>query len=1504
MYSPLTGTARRFRGASEYQAHRSRLYSSFRWLLSAVLEAHQSGTTSEGFQSRVSPFVPDMRLCWTVVSAEDDRSLDQVRIILASGMLYLFGCEVLFQECPTTIAAYMASPKRNAKTTMVVVTKWMETKLLDTLCDPAVLCKQVPFDESAHQAVIDTLMSYHLSSISITEVAHHIQESGMEEVAPYDLQDALSLWLRVDDLHDLSAVQPLAELLRLYFPSLIPQSLVTRSLPDRVAALDTVFEAIREVCHLPVFVSTEDVIHAAPELSLNITMFIAELFLRLKDRRTVRKLDSRSSPHVSFEDDDQTSIRLRREERRSASKEEKLKLQKERLTELERKWKDLEARRSRILTSPTQSSPQWSDSPSRRSSNGGSPSSALQIPSDDSQLPASPASAEARHSPSGKARSPARMVDYDSELEILRSNELLSQSPSRYSRRTSGESASSAHQSPTVLEAQHSVEHLPRGESPARQHNDVAEHGDYEGESRRRPHSAHVSKSAHHGASRSHSESSHHKNVSYSSADPLPRSRPVRSTKDRESMSSTGQGATLAVKACSSPSSSSSSRSAAARDSSETRISKPQASSGHDLHSPEDGRADNSSPVPVRTAARASAGSQHGDDRASDSRQYPSQPATTVLSRDRSPSSLRKTANESENVESRRHAGARRSYERSEDVSSSQNTRPRTAPSVAASSLKDDDRPQRAREASPERLESPKPVPSSPIHASSPDRTSSVNHARRSGNNSARSADPPLAPESTRGSTVSSTSDDVLLLASPLQSPAAEKTSGVSNSARDLDRPSLLVGDAYSDNEPMISSFPDEYDHPKSDLQDAVSDNSYEEDDERSNVPRELDYGDEELHARYSRSSALRSSSEPFAVESNVSTPDRSHNFSDARSPSSSSRLSRSPLLHSNSDDDVLRSSFSSRLDDSVSAVARSVSVPPKRIRFEDSVSFERRSRPSTSQSQAFPAHGLSSQGGEESVRRSDSRVRYADDRQDKSVRSSGVVAVPPESEYSHEDDDDDDDDDDRDAHRHRNGDAHQDPSHALHSPLGIEVDEDRGNGSSSGDWNTSDASVSRSEDFVMSPLRQHPRRRWERKDPVLPSPSEPENDHRGGGTGVNADSRTGHEQKFADEDKRLRFMLHSQMAQLEEERRRQREALERDFEERKKAAVLSFLKERKTGSPSASPQDSPAATTENTIASSFATAEPHASEDEGPQYSDWETAYVREENEQLEAQFQAEQQQADENLLRSHLVVSEAESHDPEIPSPERKPISITIPVSEAAATVSDRSYQAKMEAMQRESERRRQRMIEERLKKDKIILEREKEKEKEREQRRSPKSGPPPQPSSSAATSQHDHQSASGHPALAAGTPPPPRWAAAQTIKSPTPQLKRIAVGASSNKKLIRNAIRHVCLAGFVNQQACAQVTEVLDAHVGEYFYVAIRDADHPTYRGLYYIDEVLQKAVLIHTAAGAVLPSEVTSDNVESFLKYDSGSKRFRTVMSKEMGVNVDACVVKFKTRVVPR
>ncbi|KAG5191430.1 CKK domain-containing protein, partial [Tribonema minus] len=119
------------------------------------------------------------------------------------------------------------------------------------------------------------------------------------------------------------------------------------------------------------------------------------------------------------------------------------------------------------------------------------------------------------------------------------------------------------------------------------------------------------------------------------------------------------------------------------------------------------------------------------------------------------------------------------------------------------------------------------------------------------------------------------------------------------------------------------------------------------------------------------------------------------------------------------------------------------------------------------------------------------------------------------------------------------------------------------------------------------------------------------------------------------------------------------------------------------------------------------------------------------------------------------------------------------------------------------------------------------------------------------------------------------------------------------ASNRRLIRNAIAHLCLAGPHVEEQKARCLEVLDAHPAPSFVVLLAQNKSLSFRGLYALwPERAASAQRIFGVGPASLSAEAPPAAAAAaaaalrFFKYNSAAREFREVHSRSFGGATDA------------
>ena len=111
-------------------------------------------------------------------------------------------------------------------------------------------------------------------------------------------------------------------------------------------------------------------------------------------------------------------------------------------------------------------------------------------------------------------------------------------------------------------------------------------------------------------------------------------------------------------------------------------------------------------------------------------------------------------------------------------------------------------------------------------------------------------------------------------------------------------------------------------------------------------------------------------------------------------------------------------------------------------------------------------------------------------------------------------------------------------------------------------------------------------------------------------------------------------------------------------------------------------------------------------------------------------------------------------------------------------------------------------------------------------------------------------------------------------------------------SNKQLLRNAITHTCLAGYVNKDAKESVLKELAASTADHYLVLLHDPNDLKYRAVYSYDLESGRGEKV---AGRG-PTSITAARISHYFRYNSGTRCFTTMGTSEMSLSIDAICVK--------
>ncbi|CAI2380791.1 unnamed protein product [Moneuplotes crassus] len=121
--------------------------------------------------------------------------------------------------------------------------------------------------------------------------------------------------------------------------------------------------------------------------------------------------------------------------------------------------------------------------------------------------------------------------------------------------------------------------------------------------------------------------------------------------------------------------------------------------------------------------------------------------------------------------------------------------------------------------------------------------------------------------------------------------------------------------------------------------------------------------------------------------------------------------------------------------------------------------------------------------------------------------------------------------------------------------------------------------------------------------------------------------------------------------------------------------------------------------------------------------------------------------------------------------------------------------------------------------------------------------------------------------------------------------PKNPGVKISQPSNKKLIKNAISSVCLAGEVCKHEREEVLQVLQDNDSKYFIILLQTSlGRQKFKGLYSHDGL---GTVNKLYGGTKMPTEILEDYVNKYYKYDSGAKEFKEVVGmKRFNVSTDA------------
>ena len=114
-------------------------------------------------------------------------------------------------------------------------------------------------------------------------------------------------------------------------------------------------------------------------------------------------------------------------------------------------------------------------------------------------------------------------------------------------------------------------------------------------------------------------------------------------------------------------------------------------------------------------------------------------------------------------------------------------------------------------------------------------------------------------------------------------------------------------------------------------------------------------------------------------------------------------------------------------------------------------------------------------------------------------------------------------------------------------------------------------------------------------------------------------------------------------------------------------------------------------------------------------------------------------------------------------------------------------------------------------------------------------------------------------------------------------------------SNRKIVKNAVSQVCLAGEPNRVHREEVLSLIERLVDvNYFIIVFSDSIRRDVRGLYSHEP--NTGEVSKVLGPAYLPDLLDASWVTSFFRYDSGAKEFKLLQCRDFIVATDAVCIK--------
>ena len=124
----------------------------------------------------------------------------------------------------------------------------------------------------------------------------------------------------------------------------------------------------------------------------------------------------------------------------------------------------------------------------------------------------------------------------------------------------------------------------------------------------------------------------------------------------------------------------------------------------------------------------------------------------------------------------------------------------------------------------------------------------------------------------------------------------------------------------------------------------------------------------------------------------------------------------------------------------------------------------------------------------------------------------------------------------------------------------------------------------------------------------------------------------------------------------------------------------------------------------------------------------------------------------------------------------------------------------------------------------------------------------------------------------------------------------LPKLVFSKPSNRKLIKNAILQVCLAGEAYKLQREEVIKVIDenAEVCNFVIVFRGELGRQDLKALYEFDAATEEVRKLY--GPGIWPDVIDASHVHSYYRYDSGSKEFRQLQCRTFSIATDAVVLK--------